>query len=389
MRTILVNIILLATLVTHSNTMLAQLPGEGITQATIDSISWQQYLAGDWDGLLNTGKLAASNDIDFKWLQQRLGYAHFVKGHYYKSQNHYQKALHMDPEDELNHLYLYYNALNTGHLLRARFHAGKLSPETQHELRIRSFLPLYSIDAEYSYKRPDRFYLENEIRKDAQYRRIGIHSLLGHQLSLYQTISGYVQEFDIVNSTNQLEYLALASLQLSYNSNLQAGYRYVGTRSVLQPDTFYTPSHGLYGSYTYHINRFDLTASLNWLSNEYVSVHQWGIQAGTGFSGAVPVYLKSALYWLNEKGTNLTTLEEYSYPHLVFHQSIGFMPLKKTWIEASATLGDQNYFVANDGMYLFNAPCTTESRSFHHPILRSESGLIGALRIRRKIHSYL
>jgi len=31
------------------------------------------------------------------------------------------------------------------------------------------------------------------------------------------------------------------------------------------------------------------------------------------------------------------------------------MPLKKTWIEASVTLGNQNYFVANDGMYLYNS----------------------------------
>lgn len=335
--------------------MLAQLPDTSVTEASIDSISWQQYLAGDWDGLLNTGKLAAVNGVDFKWLQQRLGYAHYIKGHYYKSKSHYQKALRMDSTDEVSHLYLYYNALNTGHLLSSRYHAGKLSPETRSDLNLRSFLPLYSIDAEYSYKRPERFYLENEFRMDAQYRRIGIHSLLGNQFSLYQTISGYIQDFDIVNSTNQLEYLALASLQLSPNSTFQAGYRYVGTRSVLEPDTFYTPTHSLNGSFTQTIGRFDLTASANWLTNEYVTVGQWGLQVGTGFAGAIPVYLTSSIYKLNESGINLTTLTEYTYPHYVFQQTAGFMPLKKTWIEASVTLGDQNYFTGSNGLYLFNA----------------------------------
>lgn len=355
MRKISVKPILILLIIVFNSRLLAQLPETRLTEASIDSISWQQYLTGDWDGLISTGKLAAENGINFKWLQQRLGYAHFVKGHYYKSTFHYQKALKMDSSDEVNHLYLYYNALNTGHLLSSRYHAGKLSSETIKELHIRSFQPIYSIDAEYSYKRPERFYIENEYRMDAQYRRIGLHSLLGYQLSLYQTVSGFTQDFDIVNSTNQLEYLVLASIQLSSNSTLQAGYRYVGTRSVLEPDTFYTPGHSLNGSFIQTTGRFDLTASVNWLKNDYVTVDQIGLQLGTGFAGAIPVYLTTSIYRLNESGINLTTLEEYTYPHYVFNQTAGFMPFKKTWIEASVTLGDQNYFVGNNAMYLFNA----------------------------------
>ena len=43
--------------------------------AVIDSITYQHYLAGEWDELIETGKTALERGIDFKWLQQRLGYA--------------------------------------------------------------------------------------------------------------------------------------------------------------------------------------------------------------------------------------------------------------------------------------------------------------------------
>ena len=83
--------------------------------AVIDSITYQHYLAGEWDELIETGKTALERGIDFKWLQQRLGYAWFVKGNYYNSKKHYRQSLHFDPKDELTHLYLYYANTNTGH----------------------------------------------------------------------------------------------------------------------------------------------------------------------------------------------------------------------------------------------------------------------------------
>lgn len=326
------------------------------TLAGIDSISYQQFLVGDWDGLVATAGVAKANNIDFKWLQQRLGYAWYVKGDYYRSKKHYLNALSYDNEDEITHLYLYYNYLHTGHLLAARLHAGKLSEPTRSYNQVKAFHALYSMDAEYSFKRPELFFRENDLREDAHFRRIGLLTLPTYRLSLYQSLSGFQQEYDYGNNTNQLEYSAFLSWQATSTLNFTGGYRYVGTRSVVYPDTFYTPGNSFSAKLNYNWHRFDLAGSYHHFTTDYVQVNQWGIHLGTGFSGRLPVYLKSSLYRMNETGTDYNTLEEYNYPHIVFNQTAGVGFLKgRLWIEGSTTWGDQRYFMANDGLYFYNS----------------------------------
>ncbi|MDD3194610.1 MAG: hypothetical protein PHU68_02265, partial [Paludibacter sp.] len=47
--------------------LVAQGADEKPTLAGIDSISYQQFLVGDWDGLVATAGVAKANNIDFKW----------------------------------------------------------------------------------------------------------------------------------------------------------------------------------------------------------------------------------------------------------------------------------------------------------------------------------
>ena len=115
---------------------------EKITLAYIDSVSLHYFQVGNWDELINTGKLAEENNINFKWLQQRVGYALFNKKQYYKSMQHYENALAFDKNDEITHLYLYYIGINTGAVAYARYHAGKLSDDYKayiQQKKIRTF----------------------------------------------------------------------------------------------------------------------------------------------------------------------------------------------------------------------------------------------------------
>lgn len=325
---------------------------ETVSPAEIDSISWQQYQNGDWDSLIRTGKLAAKNNIAFKWLHQRMGYAHFVKGEYYKSKFYYKKALTYDETDEISRLYLYYTNLYTGHILAARLHAGFLPDSLLYSIDYKKRKLLNSVDVEYSYKRPDEFWRENEIRKDAVFRRFGISSLPDNRISLYQSLAGFSQETDLVNTTRQLEYFGLLSAQLSPSLLLQGGYRYTGTRYTVLPDTFYQPGHAFLGKLNYQAGRFDAAMSMLHYNNGVVKLNQWGVELGAGFSGIVPLYLKSSVYYLNEKGIS----DGNDYSHFIFQQDLGVMIIKnKLWAEVLAAVGDQNMFHSADGLYFYNA----------------------------------
>jgi tetratricopeptide (TPR) repeat protein len=334
-----------------------QLPAQTHSStATIDSISYQQYLEGDWDGLIATGKLAKNYGIDFMYLQQRLGYAYFARGMYYQSKKHYSNALRYDPQNEITQLYLYYTNLLTGHTQAARRHAGKLSKANQLYIREKAIQLIKSLDAEYSYKQPETFFRENEIRNNAFYRRIGLLTHTGFRASVYNSLSGFQQTVDFYNTTNQLEYLGLINIQLGNALTIQGGIRHLGTRLIMQPDTFFLTGTGYIGNLHYQWKRMDLSISSHHFSTESLKVSQWGMHWGTGFSGAVPLYFKSSLYRLIETGTNLTTGENYVYPHTVFSQTAGFMFWKKkVWAEGSVTLGNQNYFSSNNGLYFHNA----------------------------------
>ena len=56
-----------------------------VTFLSSDSITYQCYLKGDWDKLISTGKQAIAQNINYKRLRQRMGYALFATADYYGS----------------------------------------------------------------------------------------------------------------------------------------------------------------------------------------------------------------------------------------------------------------------------------------------------------------
>ena len=53
-----------------------------MTYQYADSVTYGLYLRGSWDSLIVAGREAFKNEIDFKYLRERLGYAYFQKGDY-------------------------------------------------------------------------------------------------------------------------------------------------------------------------------------------------------------------------------------------------------------------------------------------------------------------
>ena len=75
------------------------------TPATADTVTKQLFLHGNWDELIDAGNQILKEDIDFKTLRQRMGYAWLMKGNYLMSRWQYEKALKFDKADEISNLY--------------------------------------------------------------------------------------------------------------------------------------------------------------------------------------------------------------------------------------------------------------------------------------------
>jgi tetratricopeptide (TPR) repeat protein len=65
----------------------------------IDSLSWHYYNTADWEKVIQTGKQAHGQGIDYFYLRMRIAYAHFMKQQYRKAIPHYQQALKFNSTD--------------------------------------------------------------------------------------------------------------------------------------------------------------------------------------------------------------------------------------------------------------------------------------------------
>ncbi|MBP1663087.1 MAG: hypothetical protein H6Q19_227 [Bacteroidetes bacterium] len=314
----------------------------------IDSITLDYFKNEKWDELIKTGKTASDHEVDFKYLQQRMGYAYFMKGNYYSAIKHYEKSLKFDPKDEIAHLYLYFCGLNTGDESYSRYHGGKLTKEMQKELKIQTFRPVDAVDVEYNKK-----FNKNELRSNPDYLRLGLNSQIGYRLNLYQTVSLYTQTTDYTTDITQDEYFGVLSWTVLSKTNLSLGYHFVNTKVNTETESFLYPGHIWIGNISQTIKRLYIGVVGSVFSNDYVRTTQFGTQIGVSLPGKRHPNLKSSIYNINENGIN----------RIVYSQKAGLFVFKKLWSEASVTFGNLNNFVDLNGLYFYNSLDQTTFRT--------------------------
>ncbi len=258
--------------------------------ARIDSLSYTYFINGNWDKLIEISKDAERINLDFKYLQQRVGFAYFSKGDYFSAQYHYEKALKFDAYDVNTLTYLYYCGQYTVNETNARYYAKKLPLELKKSLKIKSFSLVNLLDFEYNFKSNS-----SNLRSNTNYIRIGIHSYLNSRLNIYQSLSTYSQTIDSY-SVKQDEYFALLDWTLSPHIVVSAGYHYINAKIDSSINTTnYKGNMGLI-KLTTTFNRFDFGLSAMLLNNYSGYTSQISLQAGAHLPGNANMYLQSSIY---------------------------------------------------------------------------------------------
>jgi len=340
---------------------------ESMTAAYVDSVTYQAYMIGDWDRVLETGKRALKSGIDFKFLQQRMGYAYYLKSDYYASMRHYEKALKDDPSDQTSILYLYYAGLESGNASYARYYAGKLSAAQKKNNHLKAVHLVSALDFEYN----DQW--NNEpTRSNPQFERIGLGTDLGYSLHVYQTFSEFNQNSSYADTENEYrstifqdEYYLLVSKSLTPNFGIDIGYH--GLKTVINTDVWDLTLHELtetyapvtyngklfFGDLHYKWNRLHLGISASTLNLEYNHVLQSGAHLGLALPGKNKLFFRNSVYLMNDDNDQW----------LVSKHSIGMLFFKKFWLELSKTFGDLKNFVDLNGMYVYNSFDPTLSKA--------------------------
>lgn len=307
---------------------------EKISYQQVDSLTYNYFLKGEWDNLVNISQNAIKQGIEFKYLYQRTGYAHFMRADYFACQAMYEKALKFDQSDPITLEYLYYCGLNTGSEGYSRYYAKELDVGLQKRLGIKNIIPVEQIDLEYNFKTNDA-----TTRSDPYFYRLGIKTLLGYRLSLYQSVSYFGQTID-GSKIKQPEYFAL--LRWSVTPKIQVKCAFHGTNTKISNYNY--PAYLGFLALSSQIKRLNIEGNISVLALETTNVAQLGLQAGVVLPGRSFLYFTSSLDEMIEEGSART----------VFSQSVGLKCLKNLWAEGNVTLGNLKNYRALNCQYIYN-----------------------------------
>lgn len=305
--------------------------------------TYQCYLQGNWDKLIETGKAAESRGISYKYLHQRVGYANYSKGNYFAAEQAYTKAYRFDTSDQLTLLYLYYCASNRGDYTASHFYGSKLSVESKKALNISSFKLIDAVDAEYNYK-----YNNSTSRSNPLYYRLGLQSQLSHRLSLYFAGSEYQQTVSGLK-ISQPEFYTLLNWTTSATSSLGFGFHYVNTQSGISIANSYL---GII-DWTKRFNRFKINATASLFSTSTKSVKQFSLSGGYVFGNQGVLMINSTLIGMVQP----------HHKQFNFAQSVTIHPFKKIWLDGRVVLGNLDNYNDNRGLYVYNSLDPTTFRA--------------------------
>ena len=112
-----------------------QSPGQeqydSLRVAYLDSLTYRQYLDGDYRELIRTSRRAEEEGIGFYYLNYRAAIAHYALKDYAKAVEYYRETLSETPDDPALKEGLYYAYLLSGQRENAAILAKTLAPHTQ------------------------------------------------------------------------------------------------------------------------------------------------------------------------------------------------------------------------------------------------------------------
>jgi hypothetical protein len=317
----------------------------------IDSLTYIYYLNGSWDSLLKLGNYAVDQNIDYKFLRQRMGFAYFSESQYTEAQKQFDQALVFDAFDSFSLKYLYLSFLYDGNEDGAAFIAGKMNSETRKSLSISLFKPIESVEAEYNFK-----YAGTDLRSNPQYYRIGLTSRLGSRVTLFQMFSNYSQTITVRYPTSeeyfsdtQPEYYALMRYSFSPYLKLKGAYHYLSTSWSMNSSSAHLGYIGLSADF----QRFRLGGEFSIMNIDGRIVPQTGLIAGVKAQGRSAVYLTGEL--------SLMTNADIARG-LIYNQKAGARLSRKIWMEGNVTFGNLKDYSELSAMYIYNTIDPTSFR---------------------------
>ncbi|MEN8120498.1 MAG: tetratricopeptide repeat protein [Bacteroidota bacterium] len=165
--------------------------------AEIDKKTYNQYLQGEWKELIKTGKLSIKNEIDFYYLQVRIGIAYYELKKYRLAIPYLEKAQKLNKNNELVTEYLYFSYLFSGRNFDARKLSGSFSEALKIKLGIKESPIISALSFDLRKENFENFkaepaigeLLQQDVKNDYSYFSIGVEHLIENNRKIFWSFS--------------------------------------------------------------------------------------------------------------------------------------------------------------------------------------------------------
>lgn len=303
----------------------------------LDSISNRLLAQGDYQKLLDFGKLAHQRKLNFPALNLRMGISAFNLAKYTKSLASVQRVLKEDRFNQEAIIYSYWN----NKLLNRDLQSLKLTKrifDSVAGIPKPSTLKLRQVALENAFRGTNI-----EERGSSTYTNLYAKLNILGDIELSQSLFFFGQ--NIFNEKTRLSgYYARLSYMPIQNLSLIAAFN-TNTVTYLNSST---PNHSILTGLAYSFPALQFQADFINSRLNNLRVQQFNVMAFLNLSSNLDFYWSQRLSYLDK--------------HVVSSSTIGKKLAKSIWLEASATLGSQNNYVEADGLYQFNAIDVTQNK---------------------------
>lgn len=324
-----------------------------------DSLTYRQYLDGDFRNLIETSRKARQEGISFYYLNYRTAIAYYALKNYAKAADFYKKTLSETPDDPTLKEGLYYAYLLSGQKENAAILARTMAPHTQ---AIVGYIPSVMDHISLS-----GGYMTNDNNPD----------LLSNT------------GFDSLNQYQDMIFSALGiGFKLSERAKLKLGYQLYNTRfqrsagtALIKEDNlsqhqlvaaleFFTPGNvtwGFAGGY-YNIEKNDVGKSNNYsltafLNKRFTYTVPEIAVAYSNFGGINQYQAKGSLTYyplgnLDFYGISSAAViynpDSWTTEQYIFSQHFGVKLFGPLWLDANASLGNHLNYISERSFLVYD-----------------------------------
>jgi len=369
----------------------------------VDAKTYELYLQGKWDNLINAGNKAIDSGIDFYFLRMRIGIAYYEKKNFMSAEGQFKQALVFSPKEPTALEYLYWSLVFSGRDKEARSLTSDMSQSLINKLGIkpdRLFSDVYAeggltYNSDFNTQIKNNFgndtliYGEKKLDKSIQYVSFNIIINPLRRVTIFQgynniNISSTQKIVSIGNpsaefglNTKQNEYYLNAGYYAGAGFTVSGILHYLNVKidditakvNTQNGNISYSPTTTTLNNY---VGLLSLEKSINKfkfiLGNSYSNLNnakqiQNGLTVVYFPFGNLELYTVTDLILHSEKKEKGAGKSSNAYTSRgLVKQKIGFKVIDKLWFEGFYFFGNGVNFHEDNAYVVFNSINTIKNR---------------------------